>query len=67
LCSEKYQDYKAGYSDTKQKVQTVRHGGGLLRRIVVLIIVIAALYVILRLGAALGIGVFQRIVDVLPF
>jgi hypothetical protein len=67
LCSEKYQDYRAGYSDTKKKVQKVKHRRGLLGRIIVAVVVIAAVYMILKVGAALGIGIFQKIVNVLPF
>ena len=67
LCSEKYQDYKAAFSETKEKVKGVTPHGGMLRSIILLIILIVAVIAVLKIGAAMGITVFQKIMDSFPF
>jgi len=66
LCSEKHQDYKAAFSDTKAKVEKVTHHGSMLRSIIALIVIIVVLIAVLKIGARMGIGVFKTILDFLP-
>jgi len=67
LCAEKHQNYKAAFSETKNRVQKVTPHGGLLKSIIALVILIAVVIAIVKIGASMGIPIFQQIIDSFPF
>ena len=67
LCSEKHQNYKAAFSETKDRVQKVAAHGGLLKSVVALIILIVVVIAVLKIGASMEIAIFQKIMDSFPF
>jgi hypothetical protein len=67
LCAEKHQDYKAAFGDKSKTVKTVKHRESLSRFIVRIALIVVAVIIVLKIGAALKIGLFVKLCDLIPF